>query len=131
MPEPDLLLDTDVFIEILRGKPKAATWLTAHADQVIGIPVLVRMELTQGVRNKQELQALIRELGRYTLLHLETGDSARALGWFETFHLSHNVSILDSLIAAIAIRLRKPLYTFNLKHYQVIPGLDVRSPYSR
>lgn len=131
MPEPDLLLDTDVFIEILRGKPQAATWLTTYADQIIGIPVLVRMELVQGVRNKQELQTLIRELGRYMVLHLEMGDSTRALDWFETYHLSHNVGMLDSLIAAIAIRLSKPLYTFNLKHYQIIPGLDVRSPYSR
>ncbi|MBI4573970.1 MAG: hypothetical protein HY713_11885 [candidate division NC10 bacterium] len=37
----------------------------------------------------------------------------------------------DVLIAAIAIRLGAPLYTFNTAHFQVIPGLDVRSPYDR
>ena len=49
MAEPDLLLDSDVLIEILRGTPEAGDWLNAHTDQVLGIPVIVRMEILQGV----------------------------------------------------------------------------------
>jgi predicted nucleic acid-binding protein len=45
--------------------------------------------------------------------------------------LSHGVGVLDCLIAAIAIRLGNPFYTFNLKHFQVMPGLDVQAPYVR
>ena len=45
--------------------------------------------------------------------------------------LSHGVGILDCLIAAIAFRLAKPFYTFNLKHFQIIPGLDAQAPYVR
>ena len=64
-------------------------------------------------------------------VHLETGDSQQASGWFATYWLSHKIGILDCLIAATAVRLGASLYTFNTPHFQVIPGLDVRSPYGR
>ena len=131
MAEPDLLLDTDVLIEILRGTSEAAAWLRAHSEQTIGIPVVVRMEILQGARNKQEQQALIRELRRFQVVHLEHGDSERALSWFEAFYLSHGLGIMDCLIASVAVRLHKPLYTFNLKHYRPIKELDTQRPYRR
>jgi predicted nucleic acid-binding protein len=87
------------------------------------------MEILQGARNKQEQQALVHELSRYWVAHLESGDTLQAFSWCEAFHLSHGVGIFDCLIAAVAVRLGKTLYSFNLKHYQVIPNLDVRQPY--
>ena len=131
MVEPDLVLDTDILIEILRGTPEAAKWLNAHRDRTIGIPVIVRMEILQGARNKREQQVLIRELRKFHVLHLESGDTERALSWFESFYLSHNLGIMDCLIASIAVRLDKPLYTFNIKHYRPIKELDVQLPYRR
>ena len=38
---------------------------------------------------------------------------------------------MDCLIAAVAVRLDKPLYTFNLKHYSPIPDLAAYAPYTR
>ena len=131
MAEPDLLLDTDVLIEILRGKVEAAAWLTDLGKQVIGISVLARMEILQGAHNQWEQDTLVKQLDRYPLIVLEKGDSERALKWFEAYHLSHGVGIMDCLIAASAVRLCKPLYTFNVKHYKIIPGLDEHIPYSR
>ena len=131
MGKPDFLVDTDVVIEFIRGNPKAAQWFQAQKDKVMGIPVIVRMELIQGVRNRQELRALLKELDKYETAHLETGDTIKALKWFEDFYLSHGLGIMDCLIAAPAIRLRRPLYTFNVRHYRVIPGLDARIPFER
>ena len=131
MPDVDVVLDTDVLIEILRGDDQAKAWLGGIESSVIGIPVLVWMEILLGARNKQEQQALAEDLARYTILHLESGDSPRAQQWFAQFHLSHGIGILDCLIATMPIRLRKPFYTFNLKHFQVIPGLDARESYGR
>jgi tRNA(fMet)-specific endonuclease VapC len=131
MNDADLVLDTDVLIEILRGDSRAGEWLASVESLVIGIPVIVWMEILVGARDKQEQRVFTELLAQYSILHLESGNSERARQWFEQFHLSHGVGILDCLIAAIAFGLRKPFYTFNLKHFQVIPGLDVQVPYER
>jgi predicted nucleic acid-binding protein len=131
MSDADLVLDTDVLIEILRGNSRAGTWLATIESFVIGIPVIAWMEILIGARDKQEQRVLAAQLTRYRLLHLESGDSERARQWFEQFHLRHGVGILDCLIAAIAVRLAKPFYTFNLKHFRVIPGLEAQAPYER
>jgi tRNA(fMet)-specific endonuclease VapC len=131
MNDADLVLDTDVLIEILRGDSRAGEWLASVESLVIGIPVIVWMEILVGARDKQEQRVFTELLAQYAILHLESGDSERARQWFEQFHLSHGVGILDCLIAAIAFRFAKPFYTFNLKHFQVIPGLDVQAPYER
>ena len=41
------------------------------------------------------------------------------------------LGIPDCLIAATALARSARLYTFNLKHFQAIEGLDVHSPYTR
>jgi len=128
--EPDLLLDTDVLIEVLRGSPQAGRWLEGLGNQRIGISVLTRMEILQGARDRREQEALIAQLNDYHMVLLEAGDSEQALRWFEDYHLSHGVGIMDCLIAASALRVGKPLYTFNVKHYRVIPEVNIQQPYS-
>lgn len=49
-----LLLDTDVMIDVLRGYDPALEWLRSLADEMIGLPGFVAMELLQGCRNRQE-----------------------------------------------------------------------------
>ena len=43
--EPDLLLDTDILIGVLRGNPQAGRWLESLGDQRVGISVLTWMEI--------------------------------------------------------------------------------------
>ena len=131
MADVDFLTDTDVLIEFLRGNARAGMWLKTNQEQVLGIPVLALVEILQGARNRREQRMLAKQLNTYTIVHLDGGDSEQALSWFEEFHLSHGVGILDCLIAAIAVRIGKPFYTFNLKHFQVFLALDVREPYER
>ncbi len=131
MADPTLLLDSDVLIDFFRGSPQAADWLTENKDEVIGIPVIVLMELLQGARSAAE-QASIRErLEAFSVQHLETGDSQRALEWFAAYRLSHGTGIMDCLIAATAARLSVPFFTFNVRHFGPIAGVDARVPYER
>ena len=53
-----ILLDTDVMIDILRGYQPAIEWLTTAAEQEIGVPGLVVMELLQGCQNAREQKKL-------------------------------------------------------------------------
>jgi len=50
---------------------------------------------------------------------------------FTGYHLSHNLGLLDALIASCAIGLSATLCTFNVKHYQIVPGLTTEQPYAR
>jgi predicted nucleic acid-binding protein len=89
------------------------------------------MEVLLGARDKQEQRALSEALAQYVILHLESGDSQQAQQWFEQLHLSHGIGIMDCLIAAVAARAGKPFYTFNLKHFRMVPDLDASAPYER
>lgn len=131
MADPTLLLDSDVLIDFFRGSPQAADWLTENKDEVIGIPVIVLMELLQGARSAAEQASLRERLEAFSAQHLETGDSERALEWFAAYRLSHGTGIMDCLIAAIAARFAVPFYTFNVRHFGPIAGVDARQPYER
>lgn len=131
MDEVDLLLDTDVLVDLLRRFPPAVRWAKDHASARLGIPVVVYLELLQGARHQADLDALCRYLTPYPVFHLESGDSTRALECFKEHRLSRGIGILDCLIAALVSRLGKPLCTFNTRHYGAIPHLLLQVPYSR
>ncbi len=131
MDEIDFLLDTDVLIEVFRAKRSAKEWFESVQDNVIGIPVLVYLEILQGVENRSQQRLLIKQMKGYKTIHLESGDSRLAQKWFEQFYLSHNFGLIDALIASIVKRVNKPLYTFNARHFNIIKELDVRIPYKR
>ena len=131
MTRPDLVLDSDILIEILRGRPEASQWLTSLGSQTVGISVVTRMEILQGARDRQEQMILIAQLNRYELVFLDAGDALQALEWFEAYHLSHGVGIMDCLIAASALRIEKPFYTFNVRHYGPFAALKAQEPYNR
>ena len=65
----------------------------------------------------------------YRLLYLTEEISRTALAWFERFHLSHGVGVLDSLIGATALTHDLILTTLNTKHFASFTGLHIERPY--
>ena len=84
-----LLLDTDVMIDVLRGHDVALEWLQSLADETIGLPGFVAMELLQGCRNRQEQQRVRRTLRPFALHWPNEHDCTRAYDDFAAFWLSH------------------------------------------
>ena len=64
-------------------------------------------------------------------MHLDAADSGLGLSLVKQHSLSTGLSLADFLIAAQALNRGAILYTFNLKHFGAIPGLDARAPYVR
>jgi predicted nucleic acid-binding protein len=126
-----ILLDTDILIEILRNQAPAVNWLQTLGADPIGVPGLVAMELLQGCRNRIEQRQVERFLRPYPLYWPSEDDCLRAFLSFAKYHLSHSLGLLDALIGETAIGYRAELATFNLKHYQVLPGLAILQPYKR
>lgn len=126
-----LLLDTDIMIDVLRGYEPALDWLRGLADEPVGLPGLVAMELLQGCRDRAEQQIVQTTLRPYVLHWPTQADCARAYDDFAAYRLSHNLGILDALIAETVVGLGVSLATFNEKHYRAVTQLSLLQPYAR
>ena len=124
------LLDTDVLIDVQRGHPPALTWFASLTD-LPSVPGLVVMELIQDARNAGEVRQAQKLVAPLRIVWPTEADCTRALSDFAAYHLPHGLGLLDAMIAACAVGLSATLCTFNVKHYQVIPGLITAQPYSR
>lgn len=124
------LLDSDVVIDFQRHYVPAETWFASLIEPPV-VPGFVIMELVQDARNNREAQAAVKLIATFPVIWPTQADCERALEFFTKYHLSHNLGLIDSFIAACAIGLSATLCTFNLKHYRVVPGLLTVQPYQR
>ncbi len=124
------LVDTDVLIDVQRGHPPALAWFAALAD-LPAVPGFVTMELIQDARNGREIRRALKLVAPLQVVWPTEADCARALSDFTAYHLRYGLGILDALIAGCAVGLSATLYTFNKKHYRVVPGLKTAQPYKR
>lgn len=126
-----LLIDTDVLIEVLRGSASAAAWLESLQSDSFGIPGVAAMELIRGCRNQTELRQVRKFLSSFRVLWPEAQEFAFSYDLLVSLSLSSAIGIPDCLIAAMALNRKMRLYTFNVKHFQAVPGLNPVQPYSR
>lgn len=124
------LLDADVLIDIQRGHSPAIAWF-ASLSAIPSIPGFVVMELIQDSQNKQQVRKALQLVAPLPVIWPTEPDCTRALSDFTVYHLSNNVGLIDALIAACAVGRNATLCTFNVKHYRVIPELQMEQPYSR
>src|SRR5437588_11884287 len=124
------LLDTDILIDIQRGHPPAVAWFGGLAT-LPSVPGFVVMELVQDARNAAEARRARQLVAPLPTVWPSEADCDRALSDFTAYHLSHGLGLLDALIAACAVGLSATLFTFNARHYRVVPGLTIAQPYTR
>jgi len=126
-----ILLDTDVLIECLRGTASAQAWLQQATTEPFQVPGVAAMELVMGCRDQADLGRIQKFLNTFPIIWPEASEFAQAYDLLIAHRLTSGLSIPDCLIATMALNRGARLYTFNLKHFQVVPGLDVQQPYSR
>lgn len=125
-----ILLDTDVMVDIRRGLAPALQWF-ANLQEAPAISVITVLELLRGCRNRREQDTIEQMTQRMPVIYLNRLTCERAVEYFRAFYLSHGIGILDSLIAATATTEGLVLCSFNTRHYQMIPDLQVVQPYIR
>ena len=114
----NILLDSDVIIEWLRGHEPFVTQiaqLLEQHSQLFWTPVSVA-EVYAGVRKSEETKA-----GNLFIL-LESVSISPDIGkkageYLKLYAKSHGVEIADVLVAACAFRENLSLWTLNRKHY--------------
>ncbi len=126
-----VILDTDIVIDCLSIYQPALDWLDSLKLEGIVLPGFVVIELMQGVRNNIEQKRLERKIEIYEIIWPEPEVCDEALSIFSRYHLSHGIGIFDALIGQTAVSLNLPLYTFNQKHYDIIPNLHTMRPYEK
>ncbi len=123
-----LLVDTDVLIDFLRGRRAAVDFITRHQESIL-LPAMVAAELYAGIRDDAELAILDDFLASFRLLPL-TAEIARTGGlWQRDFAKSHGVGLADCIIAATAQSAGAELITLNTRHYPMFNNL--KPPYRK
>jgi predicted nucleic acid-binding protein len=128
MEEGLVLCDTNVFIHFFNGNEETINIFGKLGDKRILIPSVTVMELYQGMSNKAELNRMKKNIKNYSILHFNTDVSTLTIEYINRFKLSHHLQIPDAIIAASAVTFKLPLFTYNLKDFQFIPGIKLYKP---
>ena len=121
-----LLLDTTVFIDVLRGLETAVTFLrdTVEQGHELWSVSVVRTEVLAGMRKGEEAATLALLGGvRWIDVTVELADDAGELA--RTYLRSHRgVDTVDYLLGAGALTLGARLCTSNVRHFPMLEGLQ-------
>lgn len=132
-----LILDSSV---IIAGERRGHTvrqileqLKSTYGEIEAGLSVVTIVELVHGVQRagteerRHRRQAFVDELIRDMPVHPITIETARLAGRIEGDQAAHGVTIAfeDLLIAATALQLGFGVVTGNVRHFELIPGLQV------
>lgn len=120
-----VLCDTNVFIHAFNGKKAVIDKMQEIGLEQIAVSVITVMELYQGMANKTELAQMKKRLRYYDFIDIDIATSQLATSLVEKFKLSHNLQIPDAIIGATAVIHQIPFYTYNLKDFDFIPGIQL------
>jgi predicted nucleic acid-binding protein len=126
MLEP--LVDTDVWIDYLRGHPQATAFVPQLPERV-WISAVSVAELHVGVREGKERQALEQLISTLDVIDLTADIAAQGGLLRRDWGRSHGVGLNDALIAATAQSLGLRLFSLNLKHYPMLVAAQVKAAY--
>jgi predicted nucleic acid-binding protein len=121
------LIDSNVLIDVSRGKPAAIKFLDG-LQEPWALSQVTAMELIVGARDKREVAPIDDFLAANSVIPLSDSIGMRAYQLLKTYAKSHGLHVFDSLIAATAIEKTLTLVTLSRKHYQMIEGLLVEVP---
>jgi predicted nucleic acid-binding protein len=117
-----ILVDTNILIDYLRGRPDAIAWLEALEERP-AISAISVLELYAGARSQRDERDVIALRERLTCLPADEAITERAGAILRHYRMSHGIDIPDAIIAATAERHGLRLATLNTKHFPMFPKL--------
>jgi predicted nucleic acid-binding protein len=121
------LVDSDVLIDISRGKAPARDYIDALPEGW-AVSQISALELLVGARDKRDLADIDTFLSAYVIVPLQGLIGTRAYELLKLYAKSHGLHVFDSLIAATAMEEGLTLVTKNRRHFGVIKGLNLEVP---
>lgn len=124
-----MLFDTDIFIWIQRGNIKAARLIEKEDERLLSVQSY--MELLQCAQNKKQndnIKSFLKDFGFHVLpLSERENIGHRAAIYIEEYSLPHGLRAGDAIIAATATENNAMLCSSNVKHFQAIKELKLKS----
>ena len=124
-----MIFDTDIVVWMLRKLPAALHFAGTVIPADRNISVISHLELLHGCRDLRELQELQELIAGWFVQVLPVTPSITdgAQKIMEKFALSRRPGMGDVLIAATAVNRGETLATCDRKHFDFVPGLDLKS----
>ena len=117
-----LLVDTDIFVDFLRGHSKAVAFVKTNSARII-LSTIVVAELYAGVKGDAEQAVLDDFVSLFRIVPVNV-NIAKAGGLYKRdYGKSHGVGLADAILAATAEAENAELKTLNTKHYPMFKGL--------
>lgn len=121
-----MLIDSDVWIDFLRGAKAAEDFIVKNVDS-ISFSVISEGELLSGrsCSDPKTAERIMHLLAQFEKVPVDN-PMVQLAGMLRR---AHGIALPDALIAASAISTDAVLVTRNVKHYQGIEGLELKRPY--
>jgi len=129
MATQKVICDTDVLIEFFDEKKARHSQTVTSIDEIgsdnILISAISKMELIKGTLHKEHRQQVTNKLKRLDTILLSPEITVRTIELLDLYHLSHGLAIPDALIAATSLETGIKLFTYNLRDFKFIKGLNL------
>lgn len=123
-----VLCDTNIFISAFNGRQDTIDQLDKIGLDEIVLSAVTVMELFQGMGNKEELARMKKKIKYYDVVQIDEEVSRKAIEFIESHKLSHGLSIPDAIIGATSVVHQIPLYTYNIRDFDFLPGIILYQP---
>jgi predicted nucleic acid-binding protein len=124
----NILIDTDIVIDFLRGDKQAIAHFKSVADSMCFSAITVA-EIYAGVKGKKEESEVERLFSIFPVIAV-TNEIAREAGMLvKQYRPSHSVEVPDAVIAATCLLSGPELHTLNTKHYPMFK--ELKPPYKK
>lgn len=122
------LIDSDVVIEYLRGRPAAVQFMERLEGKLL-LSAITVAELFAGLKGDTEERALEQFLLAFEVLPIDEHVARVAGALRREYGTRHGTGLADALLAATAQARQATLVTFNIRHFPMLNAL--RTPYRR
>jgi len=125
-PALEILIDTDVLIEYLRGSPVVRRLMDEirNGDIKAYFSTITETELYSGSRNEREDARIAALLSFLTRVDVD-GNAAVVSGKLRYKYRARKLETPDAIIAGTAQMLNVKLATFNKRHFEMITEIEL------
>jgi len=117
-----IFLDTNILVEYLKGKSSV---IEPYLLEELFISDIVLMELYQGAKSKSDLNFIVKKMRPFKVLKTNDEIIKLATVLVKEYNLSHNMKMMDAIIASTVMVYGIKLMSLNRKDFKYLDGVEL------